>query len=376
MGVKVAIRADASTHIGLGHVMRCLTLAEELKSDGHECLFICREQAGCGIELIREQGHKVEPLPPTKRKFKLETDDKTLSAREALLGATQSEDARLCLDIIKAFNPHWLVVDHYSLGARWEGIVRKYAEKLMVIDDLADRRHECDILLDQNYTNRLVSNYAALVSPGASILLGAQYALVRREFAELREKSLKRRKQVKKENVLVFMGGSDPDNDTGKVIRGFLKSTIIEILTINVVIGSGNPNREYLKALCSKHKNITLHIQISHMVSLMVEADCAIVAGGSTTWERCVLGLPALVVVQSKDQLASSNALNSIGAHKLLGNSNEVSSEDYLANFIELSLIELRAMSEISASICDGGGSARVAGQILRKTMNEQSNRH
>ena len=343
---SIFIRVDASVRSGSGHVMRCLTLANELTAKGCEVRFISRVLPGNLCDYIEELDFSVSRLSDS---------------------LSDKQDAEATVKIVRSYalNGGFVIVDSYRLSLPWQKHIKAAGNQLMVLDDLADRKHYCDILLNQNYRSGLHDRYPDLVPLSATLLLGAHYALIRKEFSEFREASIERRKSPKKKNILVFMGGSDPDNDTGKVLIGFLRSKIIESIKINVVIGVGNPNKKELEVLCGGHKNIVLHIQTAHMVKLMVEADFAIMAGGTTTWERCVLGLPSLVVVQSEDQLPSTIALDRMGAHKCLGYASDISSDKYLESFSKVTHSDLLAMSEVSKDICDGNGAARVSEQII-----------
>jgi len=194
--LKILIRTDSSVQIGTGHVMRCLTLADELRERGAEIVFVCRDFAGnlCGY---------------TEGNLK----------HAAWLGADWQTDARQVEEIIKDFNTHpdWLVVDHYALDERWERYLRSYVKKIMVIDDLADRPHDCDLLLDQNFYENLESRYDGLAPSGCKKLLGPKYALLRPEFREERKNLRKRDGYVKR--IMIFFGGSDPTNETTKALE-------------------------------------------------------------------------------------------------------------------------------------------------------------
>ena len=353
----VFFRVDSSTEQGSGHLMRCLTLATELSKYQIAVVFISREFINNSIELIKEYGFDVVT-------FGVENDEMSVLSVD---GAFELEDARRVYHVVdaSAASNKLVVLDSYYLGFEWEQFVRSPEIKVLVIDDLKSRSHSCDLFLDFNFQDKSAQLRGSRLSDGCVKMLGPKYSLVRKEFADMRGIALKKRKFPKKKNILVCMGGSDPDNDTGKVLIGFLRSKFIESIKINVVIGFGNPNKKELEVLCGGHKNIVLHIQTAHMAKLMAEADFAITAGGTTTWERCVLGLPSLVVVQSDDQLPGTIALDRMGAHKCLGYASDISSDAYLESFSKVTHSELLAMSEMSKDICDGNGAARVSEQIF-----------
>ena len=186
--MKITFRTDASLQIGTGHVMRCLTLADALAARGAYCQFICRAHDGNLIEFIRRKGLTAHPLPAGAALPRSPTDP----THAAWLGATQAEDAEACAPILAAQRPDWLIVDHYALDARWERALAPHYRKLMVIDDLADRPHSCDLLLDQTF-GRDAADYRPLVPADCRLLCGSHYALLRPEFAALRPYSLQRR---------------------------------------------------------------------------------------------------------------------------------------------------------------------------------------
>src|SRR3990167_4024154 len=216
--MRIAFRADASLQIGTGHVMRCLTLADALAAQGADCLFICREHQGNLIEQIRNKGyrtHALPVLPPVEASslaIKAASDEQS-PAHSHWLGATQVEDAAACTAILAEVKPDWLIVDHYALDARWETVLKPHYRKLMVIDDLADRSHLCDLLLDQTF-GRDAEDYRVWVPASSQLLCGSQYALLRPEFGALRDYSLQRRPNPQLRQLLITMGGVDKDNAT------------------------------------------------------------------------------------------------------------------------------------------------------------------
>jgi spore coat polysaccharide biosynthesis predicted glycosyltransferase SpsG len=164
------------------------------------------------------------------------------------------------------------------------------------------------------------------------------------------------------------MGGSDPGNDTAKALSG-LAMRSGEGMAIDVVIGSANPQRAVIRHLCEGIRDAELHVQTPHMAQLMTRADIAINGGGSTTWERCVVGLPAIVAVQSSDQIAIAEAVERAGGHRVLGRSEDLRSEDYGLAIDALTSDDLIRMSQISAGLCDGRGAERVATQLMSRSL-------
>lgn len=189
--MKVVFRADASIEIGTGHVMRCLTLADALRARGASCYFICKLHEGNLIKLIESKGYVVYSLALVNLKDERTTYQKSIPHFE-WLGGSQSQDAKLCEPVLKSLKPNWLIVDHYALSSEWENLLQPYFDKLFVIDDLADRSHNCDLLLDQTF-GRSSEDYHSLTPPNCNVMCGPGYALLRAEFSFLRPYSLSRR---------------------------------------------------------------------------------------------------------------------------------------------------------------------------------------
>jgi UDP-2,4-diacetamido-2,4,6-trideoxy-beta-L-altropyranose hydrolase len=318
----VVIRTDASHKIGSGHVMRCITLAEALLDSGAEVQFVCREHSGNLIELVREKGFIVHELPVSENLEPVSISDTgSGNVYTRWLGTTQEKDAQETVKVLEGDKTDWLIVDHYALGEIWEMQLRPHVRKIMVIDDLADRKHDCDILLDQNYFIDGISRYEGLLPPTCTKLLGTQFALLRPEFAEAR-KHLKPR-IGKVQRIFVFFGGTDPDNVTGKALEAISVPEFSQ-MEVDVVIGSLNPHRTNIEHQVKTRPRTKLHVQVDNMAELMSQADLAIGAGGATTWERLCLGLPSIVLTTAENQTPSTKNLNQDGCLKWLGNSKTI----------------------------------------------------
>ncbi len=305
--MKVVIRADASLQMGAGHIMRCLTLAKELEKQGAEVEFICRAHVGNLIEHIEQQGFRGYVLPLSQNAV---ADEGLYGSK--WLGVTQQEDAVLCLPILEKIKPDWLIVDHYSLDQKWQSLLTKCFTKLMVIDDLANRKHQCDVLLDQTY-GRKESDYAGLVPKRSQLLLGSEYALLRPEFAEWREFSLQRRIKPSFKKLLITMGGVDLNNVTGELLEALKDGSLSKELEINIVMGATAPNLKSVQQqaeLLAYKTNVM--VNVSNMAEIMANADLAIGAAGATTWERCCLGLPTVTLVLADNQKLGASSLEKI----------------------------------------------------------------
>lgn len=347
--MNIVFRVDASLIMGAGHVMRCLTLARALRERGHTCSFISREHAGNLNSMISGQGFYTYCLP-------IESSQDHDLFHSSWLNATQERDAEISRQFFSCLEPDWIVVDHYSLDHRWERAAKPDGCLIMVIDDLADRAHHCDLLLDQNL-GKQVSHYQNLVPEGCVVLAGPRNALLRPEFSLLRMESLERRHSGRVHKILVALGGVDVENCTGAILEALRQCEIPETLEFVVVMGPTAPHLDTVKAIASGSPwPVTVLCGISDMAERMAAADLAIGAGGGTSWERCCLGLPTLLVVLAENQVFASNALRDIGAVDLINSSLPLAPQLCSAFSRLQSPDVLSAMSVAAANVCDGGG--------------------
>lgn len=363
MAQVIVFRADASLQIGTGHVMRCLTLADALAARGAECQFICRAHEGNLIDFIRSKGYVTHPLPAGATLPPSSAD----LAHAPWLGATQSEDAGACVPVLAELQPDWLIVDHYSLDSRWEQALKPNYRKLMVIDDLADRPHVCDLLLDQTFGCES-ADYRPLVPAHCLLLCGSQYALLRPEFAALRSYSLKLRAQPALLELLITMGGVDKDNATGQVLQALRTSPLPANCRITVVMGATAPWLDEVRTLAQDMPwNTRVLVGIDDMAQLMADSDLAIGAAGATSWERCCLGVPTIMLVLAENQRKIAEALSEAGAAHLFDSSSLVNQP--LIGTKYLNPLSLGAMSAAAAAITDGSGVNHVIGTLTDKTQ-------
>ncbi|MBI4226428.1 UDP-2,4-diacetamido-2,4,6-trideoxy-beta-L-altropyranose hydrolase, partial [Candidatus Roizmanbacteria bacterium] len=314
--MRFFFRVDASFLIGTGHVMRCLTLADALRKQGANCYFVCRAHIGNLLNLIQQRGYQTYSLPVLKDQSHHDKSlhESTLSTHSSWLGTDLETDANQTLTAIGERYINWLIVDHYALDIRWEKKIRHMCCRLMVIDDLANRPHDCDLLLDQNL-GRSASDYTNLVSPSCELLIGPQYALLRPEFSALRSYSINRRTNLEFKHLLITMGGIDKDNATNKVLNALRNCILPADLKITVVIGQYAPWLEEVKITAAKMPWSTeVLVNVQNMAKLMADSDLAIGAAGSTSWERNSLGLPTLIIALAENQKAIAKALNVAGA--------------------------------------------------------------
>ncbi|MDD2892325.1 MAG: UDP-2,4-diacetamido-2,4,6-trideoxy-beta-L-altropyranose hydrolase [Halothiobacillaceae bacterium] len=366
----MAFRVDASSRIGTGHFMRCLTLADMLQEQGAQIRFVSR-----GLpEYLRDM------LVARGMGFACLKDAVTAEAPGDLgysiwPGTGQTLDAADSTKALADLKWDWLVVDHYALDARWESAMRDVAERIMVIDDLANRNHDCDVLLDQNYYRDMGARYGGKVPEQCRLLLGPRYALLREEFRILREQVEPRTGEVGR--ILVFFGGVDAGNYTSLAIRT-LAGLDIKGAAVDVVIGAQHPRRSEIEKTCAK-LGYVCHVQTSRMAELMAAADLAICAGGSATWERCCLGLPALTFCAAENQrvqIADAAEAGLLYAPSVEGNLVDILRRHARCLMENSSL--LRSISRASMECVDGRGAMRVSSlfgigniEIRRATEND-----
>ncbi len=345
----VAFRTDGGTHIGSGHVMRCLNLAQSLRMHGAEVLFICQEQPGHLCGLISQRGFAVE----------------CLATASGLLVDDWISDAKATREILEARlgrKVDWLIVDHYRLDSRWERAVRELASRLMVIDDLCDRNHDCDLLLDQNLVPNMHDRYAKKIPVCCRQLLGPSYALLHPDYKKLHDYVKPHRETV--ERILIFFGGADRANFTDRALEAFIALDRSDI-EVEVVIGASNRHGDAIRQKVQVQSNVRVHSDLPSLAPLMSRADLAIGAGGSTHWERLCLGLPCLVVTLADNQRLVSQELHRLGVIELLGHHDEVNQSmlfQALDRWVRQGVSKewsLRCMG-----IVDGRGSDRVAAAI------------
>ncbi len=334
--------------------MRCLTLAEQLRAASAECVFLCRDLPGNCLEIIAARGFELITLP------KPESEDARPSANEPRhypwLQVSWEKDADdTCKALEKSGFVDWLVVDHYALDIRWETILRPKVAHIAIIDDLADREHDCDLLLDQNLYQDMTSRYRDLVPDGCVQLIGPGYALLRNEFRDPHYRDRKRSGEINK--IVVFFGGIDQFNMTGMVLEAFDLSKYSDI-DVDVVVGAANPHLDQIQFQCESANNINLFVQIDNMAEVLSSADLAIGAGGITNWERLVLGLPSVLISIAFNQEQVLIDMDKMGLCKYLGSRAEVD-----VSVIRSALDELvgnrgliRHMSKAARKIMDNPG--------------------
>ena len=347
--MNVVFRVDASNKIGIGHVMRCQSLGLELRKKGVNVLFICRRDEGDCSSLLINNGFSIAFLTSN---------------------IEENEDADKTIKILKDFEPDWVILDHYALGILWEEKIKNLNTKLLVIDDLEDRPHKADFLLNQNFGYNKVELYKNLVSKPCKLILGPNYSLINNVYRKYNQ--LKINKYNKIPRVLISFGGADLDNLTCYIVKNLL--IIFENkLILDVVIGINYQHRELLKKLYKNVNNINIHYNLPTIAPILINADIAFGGGGSTNWERMCIGVPSIVISQAKNQLPACKALAEHGLINYLGdykNLDKNKLKHSVLNFLQ-DKNNLFRMSEMCKIQVDGLGSERLVELMFPRNLSE-----
>jgi UDP-2,4-diacetamido-2,4,6-trideoxy-beta-L-altropyranose hydrolase len=313
-----------------------MVMADELRIRGAECIFVCSNISGNLINQIRDHGFVVRSIIPQYQ------------------GVTSDDNGEEDHPVVQYIHPHdekydaeqttllvagqvfdWVVVDHYCLGENWDVMINPICRKLMVIDDLANRHHNCDLLLDQNFYRNPHKRYQKLVPANCICLLGPDYVLLRPEFIEAKKNLRERTDEIRR--ALVFFGGSDSTNETKKILIA-LRQMALDRIEVDVVVGGANPHHAVIQAMCKEMAGVNYWRDVSNMAELISEADIAIGAGGSSIWERCYLGLPSITSVVASNQFETAKDVAHFGAIEYLGYAEALGPKDYvtaISKFIE-----------------------------------------
>lgn len=364
--LKILFRTDGSSLIGLGHLSRCLTLANYFKSIGMNCTFVCRESDIKLKNIIDIEGHSVKVLNKT---YKISTGiEDTEVPHSSWLETDWETDAFETINSISGNNFDILFIDHYSLDYKWINLIREHVKKVVVIDDLADRVLNCDFLIDQTL-GRDISDYKDLLGPSSISLVGSKFSILRPEFIQkIDEAKVKRQETSKVKTILISLGGVDKDNITKKIIESLLKYKFVKDLQINVVLGAGSSHFDDIKSFADLKSNVKVFFNIKNMSDFILDADLAFGAGGSSSWERCVLGLPSINVVLSKNQEKISSALEESHLGFNIGYWSESKTKEILEKLSQLrdDASIWHKFSKNCFNITDGKGIKRISKVIMK----------
>lgn len=340
MSDNLLIRCDASIAIGTGHLMRCLALAQAWKEAAGHAVFAMAETTPAIEERIRAEQMDVVRLTESPGS----SEDADVTARWARQSAA-----------------NWVVVDGYVFGPEYQVHLKRAGLKVLLVDDIAlAGRYSADLVLNQNahasealYPNREAST---------RLLLGPRFTMLRREFGAWG--GWKRKITPVARRVLVTLGGSDPDNITARVASAIMSEPELEGI---VVVGGSNPHMPKLRELMEENgPTVRLVENVGNMPELMAWADVAVSGAGTTTWEMCFMGLPALLIVLADNQEPVARHLAEQGMVVNLGRGATVTGKvivDGLRSVIS-SRDRRQAMSERARSLLDGGGAERVVAAL------------
>lgn len=362
--MKIVFRTDSSRLIGTGHVMRCLTLAKHCRERGDDVAFICRDHQGNISELLEQQGFNLLRLPCSAES----ASDSLTDQYASWLGVPWESDAEQSQAAIRDSFTRvgWLVVDHYALDHRWQNQLRSVADHIMVIDDLANRRHDCEILLDQNLYENLEKRYDGLVPSGCRTMLGPRFAMLRPEFMQYRRQLPERSGEIRR--VLLFFGGADVTNETAKALDA-VKLLKRDDLTLEVIVGRSNRHVDEIERRCADMKKACFHCQVDNMAALMASCDLAIGGGGTTTWERCCLGLPCITIAVAENQVEVARMASKTGFARFLGRSSEVTTEN-VSDALKQMMSDpasVRRMTQAGLDVVNADGVELVASSLANR---------
>lgn len=359
--MRFVFRADASLAIGSGHVMRCLALADALQARGHSSIFVSRDLDGNLHSAVRARGYPLEILHGSGQGY---ASGEVAPFHAAWLQAPWQDDAHATRAALEQHKADCLVVDHYALDARWQDSVRRSVRRLVVWDDLADRPHHADVVIDQNL-GRAAADYVPWVPSTCRVLAGAQYAVLQPRYAQLRPISLTRRSGGRIAHVLVSMGGVDPDNATGALLPYLNRAHLPDVERVTLVMGRHAPWLEAVRASAARAAVPTeIAIAVSDLAERMASADLAFGGAGGTAWERCCLGVPSMIVVLAPNQRAGAQALARAGAAWMVPSVAAIAAE--VPGLLQR-LRSAEAVCELSrqaAQVTDGLGAQRVCDSL------------
>ena len=348
---NIFFRVDSSFELGFGHLNRCLIFAEIFKKRRIKVHFICKNLKGNVTNEIKSRGYKLHFI----KNLKNSVYEDYLNTRK-ILGRFETETC-------------YLVIDNYLWDKKYEQKLRLFVEKIIVIDDLANRKHDCDLIIDQNLYSGFEHRYDKLVPKNCKKLLGPKYILLRKEF--LVRKKRKHTSKIKK--IFISFGGQDYSDQSIKVLKAIKKSKL-KYGKINLVIGKYNKFLNKLKLISKEIDNIEIFSGTNNISGLMENSDLGIGASGSMMWERAYLGIPSLVSIIAKNQKLAAESMEKIGCVKNLGLAKNVSVKDYVKYFINMKISDLNKMSERNYKLIDGKGAERISQKMIM-IIKEQENK-
>lgn len=359
--LSVAFRVDGGKNVGMGHIMRCLSLANAFRRDGHKVYFFSK--ADEGIEIIQNEKFDVDSLPSVAQNtegFFYGSPAELITEAEAVVSRLYSQQ----IDV--------LIVDTYNVTNEYFQLLKPHVKKLAYIDDINKFSYAVDIIVNGNITGKYLGYRQYDGQP--LVLLGPSYNMIRNEFQSLPVRNM--RKQVAE--IMITTGGADPYNLTDKLLAILLHNEQLKVLRMNVLVGSGFTNIEHLINISQKHDNVVLYansavaanlpaITYSNISDIMLRSDLAISAGGSTLYEFAACGTPVLVFVLADNQEFIVQKMDELGYIQSLGWYNQLDDSQVVSALLNLmsNLEKRQEMSCKGQRLVDGRGTERIVKSII-----------
>jgi len=337
----VFFRVDSSYGLGYGHINRCLILAEILQKNGFQIHFICKQLEGNLNNQIKKKGFFLHSFKNMKNSIEY--------------------DFKKTRKILTKFrNISCLVIDSYKWYDKYENPMKKIVSKIMIIDDYGNRKHDCDILLDQNLYYGKKHKYNSLIPKKSLRLIGPKYALLRKEFSMSKKKS----EIFKLNKIFISFGGGGETNEVIKVLQA-LNNSKIKFKKINLIIGKKDINFKRICSIVNKLQNVKIFTTTKNISYLMENTDLGIGAAGSMTWERAYLGIPSIVSIISKNQELVAKSMQKKGCVYNVGWTKNTTNLNYEKILKKIQIQDLRLMSSKNKKLIDDKGASRVSKKLL-----------
>lgn len=338
MRLKIGFRVEGDAEIGIGHVVRCLSLAKTLTHHGHSVVFFCA--SSLATRLVEESGFRVVNLKPPSLHFEE--------------NGLKDEVHKFFLSILSNLDLDILVVDMYEVDVEWFSSVRPYPKKLVYVDGLNKEKYPVDIIINGNvHAERM----GYVTNQGQQLLIGPKYNLLSPEFRMVGEKAI--RASIK--NILITTGGADRCHVSEHIVSLLACSIVPNDAVVNVVVGPAFQETSNLENLAKEYAKIVLHKGKSNLKDLMMDADVAISAGGSTMYELCACGTPTIAFVYADNQLMLVSELERLGCVISLGWYRDINHESLANAFGQLNSATIRKnVSRKMQSVVDGRGTERI----------------
>jgi len=360
--LKIAFRADGGINVGMGHIMRCLSLARAFRRNGHKVYFFSKLEAG--IKKVRQENFVVVLLPSVAK----ETEGYFYGNTTHL-----ADEAQGMLVLLREYHIDLLIIDTYNVNKQYFLTLKPHVPQMVYIDDVKKFPYPADIVVNGNITGEYLGYQK--YNQKQVLLLGPKYNMIRDEFAHMPFRNIK----GKAEELMITTGGTDPYNLTGKLLDMVQQEDEYRHMRFNVLVGSSFTNCDYLGNLSNHHENIVLYansdmshelpdIIHSEVSEIMLRSDLAISAGGSTLYELAACGTPALTVILADNQEGIVHKLDELGYVMNLGWYNQLNADLVLEKLRELigNLQRRRKMSAKGQRLVDGKGSERIVQSVLR----------